>query len=442
MRKFIVLIGAVLFLATGCSSGWLGEEEDTDRSNLDKRVPVLKLESSLEADDTVKSTKVTVPPQHNNLGWYQKNDQNIPLYQNLALPKELTKRTGIKAGAGAQSGSRLMALPVVADNMIFILDGDAFVQAYDLNDFKHFLWKAKTLSRDRREGVTGGGFAYAGGVLYVTSGVDEVLALDAKTGEVKWRRQLGGIIRAAPTVSAGKVFALSVDNKMYALDITDGSILWTHEGYAETLGLLGSPSPSVAGNIVIVPYSSGEIYALEAHSGTELWSGNVAFRGADSISSAIPDIEAFPVISRGAVFAGSNSGVLAADSLKQGVRFWEHEMSLSHTPWIAGDFLYVLTEESQLAAVYIPSGKVKWVKSLAAYEDEEKKHNKISWSSPIMAGDYLRIVGSHGKLLTIAPEDGSTVAENDVPKDIYITPVVASNAMYLLANDGTLLAIR
>lgn len=437
----ILAATAALFLLSACST-WLGGEEDVDRSNLDKRIPVLKLETTLSAEDDAKAFNVTVPEPFENTSWHQYNDQNIPRYRNLALAKELTKRTTVKAGEGAQEHFRLMAPPVIAEDTVFILDGEGYVQAYDLNDFKKFRWKTKTLSRERREGVTGGGLSYADGILFATNGLDTIFALDPKTGATKWQKKVGSIIRSAPTVSEGMVYALSVDNKLYALSVSDGAILWTHEGFAENLGLLGSPSPAVVGNIIVVPHSSGEMFGLEARSGMELWADNISFRSADSFSFVLPDIEANPIIAGGAVFAGSYHGLLLASNLKQGTHYWEHETSLTRTPWVAGDFLYALTEEHQLVAIHIPTGKVKWVQALPAYEDEKDKTDKITWTAPVMAGSFVRIVSSNGKLLTISPQDGSIVSETEVIKGVYAPPVVAINAMYLLNNDGELLAIR
>ena len=53
----------------------------------------------------------------------------------------------------------------------------------------------------------------------------------------------------------------------FALDAETGAVDWTHTGIEETAGLIGSASPTVDGDIVIVPYSSGEIFALRAQNG-------------------------------------------------------------------------------------------------------------------------------------------------------------------------------
>ncbi len=71
---------------------------------------------------------------------------------------------------------------------------------------------------------------------------------------------------------AGRLFAVTIDNQTYALNAASGEVLWSHRGINETAGLMSSASPAVTGDTVIVPYSSGEIYALSVTDGKEIWS--------------------------------------------------------------------------------------------------------------------------------------------------------------------------
>ncbi|MEI9929242.1 MAG: PQQ-binding-like beta-propeller repeat protein [Rhizomicrobium sp.] len=61
----------------------------------------------------------------------------------------------------------------------------------------------------------------------------------------------------APVASGGRVFVSSQDNHFYALAQTDGRTLWDHQGITESAGILESTSAAVAGEFVIVPYTSG-----------------------------------------------------------------------------------------------------------------------------------------------------------------------------------------
>ena len=69
-------------------------------------------------------------------------------------------------------------------------------------------------------------------------------------------------MRAAPTVAAGRVYVMTIDNQITILDSANGEKKWSHNAITESAGLLGGSSPAVNGSTVAVPYSSGELFAM------------------------------------------------------------------------------------------------------------------------------------------------------------------------------------
>ena len=62
-----------------------------------------------------------------------------------------------------------------------------------------------------------------------------------------------------------------------AFDANDqGTVLWTYQGIVETARMLTVPAPAVQGEVVIAPFSSGEIVALRAQNGGVLWQDALA----------------------------------------------------------------------------------------------------------------------------------------------------------------------
>ena len=81
-------------------------------------------------------------------------------------------------------------------------------------------------------------------------------------------------------------------------------------------------------------------------------------------SPALADIRGRPVIDRGRVFAVSHSGRMAAIDLRTGDRVWEQEIGSSHSPWVAGDYVFVLANDNELVCLTRDEGKVRWVRQL------------------------------------------------------------------------------
>ena len=54
-----------------------------------------------------------------------------------------------------------------------------------------------------------------------------------------------------------------MDNRTLVFEKEDGSLIWEHQGIQNTTSIIGEPKVAVEGNLVIVPYSNGEIICLK-----------------------------------------------------------------------------------------------------------------------------------------------------------------------------------
>ena len=60
-----------------------------------------------------------------------------------------------------------------------------------------------------------------------------------------------------------------------------------------------------------------------------------------------------------------------------------------NTPWVAGDFMFLVTIDGELLCVTRRDGRVRWVQTLRRYRDEKAKRGKVVWTGPILAGGRL-----------------------------------------------------
>src|SRR5919108_164878 len=247
---------------------------------------------------------------------------------------------------------------------------------------------------------------------------------------------------AAPAASGGRVFALTIDNQLFVLAAEDGRQLWTYAGVAQDAGLLGGSTPAVAGNRVVAAFSSGDIVAFDTVSGSPLWTDSLAAAARGDAIATLADIRGLPVIDRDRVIAVSNSGTFTAVEIERGGRLWNARVGGSQTPWVAGDFVYVLTTDGELLCVTRDEGRVRWIQSLPLFEDEVERDNPITWAGPVLLGDRLIVTSSAGDALSISPYTGDALGRVQLPSSSHLPPIVANNTMYLLADNGELTAYR
>ena len=428
-----------LLLAAGCDGSFFGESEEPKLPG--ERLPVLGLQEALVPDPGIARLRVSLPAPSANANWPQTGGLPNHAMHHLAANGALSERWRVDIGRGSDDDGQLLAQPVVAEGRIYTLDVDAEIRVFDLEDGS-LLWQ-RALDRETEDtGTLGGGLALGEGRLYVTTGFAQVFALDSGTGKELWRRKLSNPLRAAPTSRDGRVFVITLSNELFALDAATGRILWSHAEIAEPAGLVGAAAPAVAGEIVVAPFSSGEIVALRAANGRVVWSDRLAPLRRSNPVSSLAHIRGLPVIDRGLVIAVSNSGRTMAIDLRTGRRVWEQQIGGTHTPWVAGEFVYLVSNDGRLVCLSRGDGRVRWVSALPQFEDEEDRTGPIYWSGPVLVSDRLLIAASTGEIWSISPYTGKPLGRVEAPDPVYVAPAVARETVFLLTDGADLIALR
>jgi outer membrane protein assembly factor BamB len=436
----LVLVGLLSLGACETFDGLITPGQKVDIRG--ERVSVMPKVAAVEADPKLSGVAVVLPKPSVNPDWPQPGGYADNAMHHLAADGQLTEIWDSGIGSGSTSSTRLTASPVVAEGMVFVLDSEVRVSAYEIATGNR-LWRVDLTpdDEDSEEGF-GGGVAHEAGRLYVSTGFGFVAALEARTGKEIWRRAAAVPFRAAPVVSGGRVFVATQENQLLALAADDGRVLWDHRGIAESAGILGSNSVAVAGDTVVVPYTSGELFALNVRNGKSAWSDTLARSGGLTPLSALADISGRPVIDRGVVFANSHAGRLVAIDIRSGERIWTIDVGGTQRPWVAGDYVYVITDNAQLMCVRRADGRVRWIRQLDAYRNVERRRGTIAWSGPVLVSDRLLILSSEGYAVSVSPYTGEIMGQVDIPDRAFIAPIVASNTVFILTDDGTLTALR
>jgi len=436
ITRLILLTMMVALAACGEDSNKIGSTVKGTR------IAVIEEAKTLEADKDLKVNTPSLPRMMVNMSWPQAgyDSEHAMPYTELAPHLHIIWEQSI--GEGSDSDFKLLSHPVVDHGSLYMMDAQGLIssintQTGDIN------WTFDTTPPDSEDKAIGGGVAIDGSTLYATTGFGDVMALNAKTGSVKWRKALLKPLRAAPTVADNRVYVVSIDNELNALDSAAGDVLWHQAGIAESATLMGASSPAVEGDMVVVAYNSGEIYGLRVQNGRASWNYSLATPTQVGALPAIADIRGLPVIDHGRVYAVSHSGRIAAIEQRNGDRVWESDIGGIDTPIVAGDTLFMYGGEGQLIALARDSGRAMWVSKLPKLSDPtDKESDRIVWAGPVLAGDRLWMVNSMGKLASFSPHDGSPIDTIDIGSPIYLSPIVADHTLYVVTDDGTLVALR
>lgn len=265
------------------------------------------------------------------------------------------------------------------------------------------------------------------GAVYFGSGDGNVYALDANSGELRWKFKTGDVVHASPAFADGVVFVGSWDSYFYAIDAKNGKEKWRFHGGEDALihNQIGfQSSPAVVDGVVYTGCRDAQLYALEAGSGKEKW----------KIDNQLSWVITSPAVVGGKIyFATSDSALYHVADAVTGKSLVKEDgrAYMFSSPTVVNDTVFIGVLNGILAARDAVSGKLLW-----EFQTDASKENK-GWvltaerrfNVPMLFVDNWR--------------EGPIVAQDRQLSvgSIFSSPLVANGAVYFGSTDGFVYAI-
>jgi outer membrane protein assembly factor BamB len=268
----------------------------------------------------------------------------------------------------------------------------------------------------------------ANGVAYTSANYGGRLdAFDATTGVGKWTYPIGSGNYAgipSPAVANGVVYDVAGDGTVYAIDATSGSKLWSHS-------LEAGSSPVVANGVVYVV--NGALNAFNATTGVLLWSSGSPHPYAP--------LDGTPAVANGVVYVVDEGGGppwgLDAFDATTGRGLWSKFgtgpiFAPSNSPAVANGIVYVASDH--VVAFDATTGTTLWSAATGS-------NNGGASTSPAIANHVVYDSGGDGRLRAFDATTGAVLWSASASIGWYASsPVVANGAVYADRADGTLMA--
>lgn len=424
-----------------------GDSEKKAKAKTEGRIAVLAGDKSIEIDPTLADIAVNIPEAISLQNWGNAGGILTNAPQNLKGDGQLSISWRKKIGAAPQKTSGLIAAPIISNNVLYTIDANMVLHATSLSNNRE-IWNARLAQSQRRGFFRGTTFAISGGIgiegntLVVSSGFGEVIGINAENGSVLWRVKTEAPVHTAPLVANNRAYVVSNDSQLYAINTNNGEIVWTQNAIAEPARVFASSSSAILGETLVTPFASGEMVASLAANGRKLWSESLTRQESGTSLSAISDIAGRPVIFQGTVYGVSQSGIVSAIDLRSGVILWDKPIGSIQSPWVAGDFLYLVSTDSELYCLDRKEGKVKWIRQLEQFENQKKRKNRVTWTGPIMVDGNLILGSSRGEIVTISALDGKSINSIKTKSPIHIAPIAANGTVYFYSDSAEIIALR
>ena len=459
-RSVILAVLATALLLSGCAQTQnllnFGDRGPTETAQAENRIPLVGFDQEVTPEAGLSGSSFYLPDPMTLDQWALPGGtpEQAPMHTDAGKDLAVAWKKGFGSSRGRNA--HVMAPPVAVNGKIYVMDGHAAVSALDARTGAQ-VWKVDLRGKSRRDTVAfGGGLAIAEGKVVVTSGYRFVTQLNADTGEVLWRTAVEQPIHSAPTISGGRIFTVAIDNTLLTFDFATGKEGWTYQALSESARILAASSPAVSGDTVVAAFGSGELIALRAANGNDLWSDSLSRASRTNALSEIRDIAGRPVIYQGDVVAVSHSGVLSSTDLRTGQTRWSLPITGITTPWVAGDVVYVVDMAGKLYCLARETGLAYWVTDLGLGREkagffgnlgrQASKTNKAGtrpiWSSPILASGRIVLASNTGELVAVNARSGEVEKSVKLGEPVTVGPIALGENLYFVTDEARHIAVR
>jgi outer membrane protein assembly factor BamB len=361
-----------------------------------------------------------------------------------------TEVWSVELGNGvAQYYSRLE--PALAYGNIYAANRQGLVAAYEQKTgkkvwehnfavFNHEGWLSglTNLWSNGEPAKISGGLSIAYETVFFGTENGEVIAVDAKNGEVKWQTSVKGEVIAAPAIEEGVVVLNTGSGMVFALDATNGEQLWVYESEVPPLSLRGVSAPAAVSGGAIIGTANGKLVVNILATGQTAWEQVISSASGVTELERIVDIDSQPLVAGGIIYVITYDGSLAAVELRSGRVIWKREYKSYRRLTAAGNNLFVVDANSNVYALDSRNGVELW---------SQGSLKKRLLTSAVPVGEYLVAGDKWGFLHWFNQSDGKLVARlsvggDDEGESIYSSPVVDGNIIYTQTRDGKLVAVQ
>ncbi len=290
--------------------------------------------------------------------------------------------------------------------------------------------------------VVRGGITYFDNTIIFVDAYGQIKSINTNNSKINWETKIDFPILSAPLIYRGQVFFISADNRIFSLSFKTGEILWSFQTIEESKKNLFTASPVAIENIVIAPFSNGEVIAFRYDNGQPVWSENTSKISIIS-NFDLRDITANPVISGNSIFSLSSNGRLISNSIINGSRNWNIDISGSQTPIISANQIYLVDNEARVICINKASGEIYWITELEKYRRGTDSKNLNLWTGPYLINENLHLISYFGDILTISPFSGEIINEKKLGiKNIYSPLIILSDQIFITDEKANIYRLR
>ena len=246
-----------------------------------------------------------------------------------------------------------------------------------------------------------GGVGSDGTLAVVASDEGEVIALEAKSGAVRWRARVSSEVLSAPKLADGLVVVRSADSRIFAFGAEDGKRRWVYQRAAASLIVRSPAGVTLHLGNAYAGFSGGKLVAIALNNGLLRWEGTVALPKGATELERVTDIVGDPAPLGREVCAAAYQGRISCFDAQNGNPIWGREMSSLTGVSFDARYAFVSDDKGAVHAMDRSNGRSVWKQDRLAYRQ---------LTLPVPLGTEVGAGDLQGFVHFLARESGAFVA--------------------------------
>ena len=448
MIKKKIFIFLIFILLTNCSfdnkTGIWGdskkEKEKISKIELEQKkiISVEKIYSSenIFLKEVLLSKKILLPKSKKNLDWKTSNLNNENLIGNIYLSGYQNKFLKKKIGKNKFSiHSNITNILMHNNNIIFSDDAG---NIFNINKNGKVNWKKNIYKKSYKKIYKNLILSINRNNIFIADNIGFVYSINLISGNILWIKNYGKPIKSNMKIFNDKIFLIDMDNKIFSLDVKDGSLIWDVLSISSFIKLQNLLSLAISKDgYLFAITSAADLYKINANTGELLWSRNTA----SSLYANATDffISSDIAISDKQIVFSSGTSTFSYNT-NNGEINWITEVSFSGAPVISGSHIFIVTNNGYFVILEKDTGKI--TSSSNILKILKKKKQKTQIVSFIMGSEKIYSTTLNGFLIISSAVTGKAGSFIKIGEKNISPLIINDGALYILTENSKIVGLR
>ena len=314
------------------------------------------------------------------------------------------------------------------DNVIFF-DNKGTIFSFDHSS--KLIWKRNIYSKNEKKINPLLSMNKMSEKLVVTDNLSNYYALNIKDGSILWSKKHTTPFNSQIKILKNLFFVVDSNNNLICYSIEDGKKFWSFKTEKPFINSLKKLSIVIKQNLVIFNNSLGDITALNIESGMLEW--QISTQNSENFSELMNLKTSDLIIESDSIYFSNNKNNFYSLDLKTGSINWIQKISSHIKPAIIGNLVFAISEDGYFFVIEKNSGNIVRINNIFK---EFNKKKLITPTGFIFNFKEIFITTNNGRLFIIDLKNGLIKSVVKIDNKKISRPFVKDNYMYLIKDNS------